>query len=324
MLTRTRPRLFVSDRGSGEIVLLITGWTISSAVFDPVAGLYLPRVRVIAYDHRGSGRSARWAGPVSMATLAADAARVLEERRVEAAHVVGLSMGAAVAIELAVRMPHRVKSLVVVGGGAGGPSTALGAFGPAASAAGAVVADSIARGGLWPAALLFSERFRQEQPDRVAQYLPYFARHRAPAWVAAWQALAVACYGRRSSLRKIRAPTLAIHGEEDVMVAAENARVLGREIPSAQTWVVPGVGHAVPLERPAETAELILGWVARNAEVPVTAPARRDVAIERVTRPLSLLTGTLRNVADLRRVPGLAPPRAFGHSAKTSARGARH
>jgi hypothetical protein len=48
--TRSHPRLFVTDRGVGEPVLLITGWTISSAVFDPIADLYLPHVRVIAYD----------------------------------------------------------------------------------------------------------------------------------------------------------------------------------------------------------------------------------------------------------------------------------
>ena len=82
MRTRSRPRLFVTDRGAGEPVLLITGWMISSAVFDPVAELYLPHVRVIAYDHRGTGRSAPWPAPVSMAMLAADAARVLDDRGV--------------------------------------------------------------------------------------------------------------------------------------------------------------------------------------------------------------------------------------------------
>ncbi len=95
MRTRSRPQLFVTDRGAGEPVLLITGWTISSAVFDPVADLYLPHVRVVAYDHRGAGRSAPWLAPVSMAMLAADAARVLDDRGIASAHVVGLSMGAA-------------------------------------------------------------------------------------------------------------------------------------------------------------------------------------------------------------------------------------
>jgi 3-oxoadipate enol-lactonase len=103
--TRSRPRLFLTDRGAGEPVLLITGWTISSAVFDPVADLSLPHPRVVAYDHRGTGRSAPWLGPVSIATLAADAARVLDDRGLDSAHLLGLSMGAAVALELAIRIP---------------------------------------------------------------------------------------------------------------------------------------------------------------------------------------------------------------------------
>jgi hypothetical protein len=50
-------------------------------------------VRVIANDHRGTGRSAAWPAPVSMATLPADAARVLNDRRLPAAHLVGLLDG---------------------------------------------------------------------------------------------------------------------------------------------------------------------------------------------------------------------------------------
>ncbi len=121
MRTVSRPRLHVEDRGDGEPLLAITGWTISSAVFDPIAHLYVPRLRCVSYDHRGSGRSARWVGAVSMALLAADAARVLDELGIEAAHVAGVSMGGMVALELAVRMPHRVRSLVLVGATAGQP-----------------------------------------------------------------------------------------------------------------------------------------------------------------------------------------------------------
>ena len=141
-------------------MLLITGWTISSAVFDPVAPLYLAHRRVIAYDHRGAGRSAAWLGPVSIATLAADAARVLDDRGVDSAHVLGLSMGAGVALELAIRMPHRVRSLILVGGGAGGPTTMRAPLREAAGAVGGVLSDSVRHRSAWPAAVLFSQRFR--------------------------------------------------------------------------------------------------------------------------------------------------------------------
>jgi 3-oxoadipate enol-lactonase len=296
--TTSKPHLFVTDRGAGEPVLLITGWTISSAVFDPVAELYVPHVRVIAYDHRGTGRSAPWPAPVSMAMLAADAARVLDDRRIASAHVIGLSMGAAVALELAVRMPNRVNSLVLVGGGAGGPATPRPKARSALGTLGTVLADSVRHRGAWPAAALFSERFRDEHPEEVAEYMPYFARHRAPPWMTGWQTLAAACFSRRGSLARVRATTLVLHGELDAMAPVAGARLLADGIPEAELYVVPGVGHAVPLERPAESADLLVEWVRRHAGVEPAAPRREDVIGERLTRPLSLPAGTLRNTHD--------------------------
>ena len=298
MRTRSSPHLFVTDRGAGEPMLLITGWTISSAVFDPVADLYLPHLRVVAYDHRGAGRSAPWPAPVSMAMLAADAARVLDDRAIAAAHVVGVSMGAAVALELAIRMPQRVKSLVLVGGGAGGPAAPRPGVRAAAGTLGGVVADSVRHRELWPAAALFSERYRREHPDEVAAYMPAFASHRAPPWMTGWQALASACFGRSASLHRVRAATLVLHGELDAMAAVANAGLLADGIPGAELHVVAGAGHAVPLEQPEATARLLVAWVARHAGVTPPRPRRADVVGERLTRPFALQTGALRNGRD--------------------------
>lgn len=310
-------KLFVTDRGAGEPVLVITGWTISSAVFEPIADLYLPHVRVVAYDHRGAGRSSRWPAPVSAALLAADAARVLDQRDIAAAHVVGLSMGAAIALELAIRMPGRVKSLVLVGGGAGGPSTVRPALRDAAAALGSMALDSARHRQMWAAALLFSERFRAEHPDRVAQYMPYFARDRAPAWASAWQLVAMACFGRSSSLRRVRAPTLVLHGSEDAMSPPGNARLLAAGIPGAELCIVPGAGHAVPLEHPEATARLLLDWVRRHAACEPPRPRTLEVLGERVTRPFSLPAGALRNGVDAAaagaRVLGAGRPRRRSH-----------
>jgi 3-oxoadipate enol-lactonase len=289
----------VTDRGAGEPVLLITGWTISSAVFDPVADLYLPHVRVVGYDHRGAGRSAPWLAPVSIAMLAADAARVLDDRGIGGAHVVGLSMGAAVALELAIRMPHRVKSLVLVGGGAGGPATATPSVRAAAGTVGTVLSDTVRHRHAWPAAALFSTGFREEHPDKVAEYMPYFARHRAPPWTTGWQTLAIACFGRRASLARVRPPTLVLHGGCDVMAPVANAQLLADGIPGAELHVVPDAGHAVPLEQPVASARLLVQWVQRHAGIEPTAPSRLDVIGERLTRPFSLQAGTLRNTREV-------------------------
>jgi pimeloyl-ACP methyl ester carboxylesterase len=290
-------------------VLLITGWTISSAVFDPVAHLYLPHVRLVAYDHRGTGRSAPWFAPVSMATLAADAARVLDDRAIGSAHVLGLSLGAAVALELAIRMPHRLKSLVLVGGAAGGPTMVR----PGLMATGgtilAVLSDGASHGQAWPAAALFSARFRSEHPEKVSAYMPYFARHRAPPWMTGWQALAAACFARRGSLARVRAATLVLHGGRDVLSPVANARVLADGIPRAELDVVSDSGHAVPLECPEATARLLIAWIRRQATAEPAEPRRLGVIGELVTRPASLPAGAWRNGLDAFALVGRRGPR---------------
>ena len=191
-----------------------------------------------------------------MAMLAADAARVLDDRGIASAHVVGLSMGAAVALELAIRMPHRVKSLVLVGGGAGGPTTVTAGRARGGRHASATCCRTALRHRqAWPAAALFSARFRDEHPDRVAEYMPYFARHRAPPWMTGWQALAAACFGRRGSLARVRAPTLVLHGGRDVMVPRRQRRAArGRasRAPSCTSCPTPATPSrsSIPRRRP--------------------------------------------------------------------------
>lgn len=299
MLTRSRPRLFVTDRGAGEPVLVITGWTISSAVFEPVAHLYLPHVRTIAFDHRGSARSAPWLGPVSMAMLAADAARVLDEQDVACAHVVGLSMGAMVALELAIRMPARVKSLVLVGGAAGGPQTRIPDVRSLARTVGELGGDL--RGGTWPAAVLFSPEFRRSHPEEVARLVRPFQRYRPPPWTVQFQTVAASCFSRFGDLHRVRAPALVVHGELDVMTPVANAHALVAGIPDAELWLVAGAGHAAPMEQPEEAARRLVAWTARHAASVPAAAGLADRVGERVTRPFALPAGVARSWAALPR-----------------------
>src|ERR1700743_1178002 len=92
-LTASAPRLSYDRRGDGGPLLLLTGFSITSAVFDPIADLYGRHFRCLTFDYRGTGRSARWVGLPSMAMFAADAVRVLGELGVGRAHGYGISMG---------------------------------------------------------------------------------------------------------------------------------------------------------------------------------------------------------------------------------------
>jgi 3-oxoadipate enol-lactonase len=250
--------LYHERHGAGEPLLLITGWTISAAVFEPVLDLYAEHFECIVYDHRGSARSGG-RSPASMGALADDAAALLTALRIPRAHVYGVSMGGMVAQELALRQPARVRGLVLGGTTPGGP------FAPRLG-----VADvyAIARGGVeergFRAPLLFSPEFRRAQPERVRELVRSFSAHRSSAAAISAQTLASARFSSLSRLGRLRAPTLVMHGERDRLVPPAASKLLAARIPGAELAVVPGAGHAYALEAPDASLELLLDWRARR------------------------------------------------------------
>jgi pimeloyl-ACP methyl ester carboxylesterase len=110
-------RLHVEEHGDGDPLLLVEGLAQSTWAWREQIPVFARRFRTIAFDTRGTGRSPAPAEPYGIPELADDAARLLDGR---AAHVVGLSMGGYVALTLALARPALVRSLVLVGTGAGG------------------------------------------------------------------------------------------------------------------------------------------------------------------------------------------------------------
>jgi 3-oxoadipate enol-lactonase len=250
--------LYYERHGAGDPLLLITGWTISAAVFEPVLDLYAKHFECIVYDHRGSARS-EGSSPATMGALADDAARLLTALRIPRALVNGLSMGGMVAQEVALRHPGRVRGLIL------GGSTPGGAFAPTL---GPREVFSIARGSVSErgirAPLLFSSEFRREQPERVEELIGYFKRHRSSVKTIAAQTLASARFASTLRLDRIRAPTLVMHGERDRLVPLAASKLLAARIPDAELVVVPGTGHTYALEAPERSLERLLDWCERR------------------------------------------------------------
>ena len=108
-------KIWTEQRGTGPDIVLIAGLGDSHEVWADVVGPLVERFRVTTLDNRGVGHSPVGAGQVSIRSFAEDVLTVMSAWKIEHAHVVGSSMGGAIAQELACARPEVVQSLSLVG-----------------------------------------------------------------------------------------------------------------------------------------------------------------------------------------------------------------
>jgi pimeloyl-ACP methyl ester carboxylesterase len=293
-LTPKWPQVFYEDRGSGEPVLVVSGFAVSSAVLDPLVDLWSTRFRCITYDHPGTGRSSKRACPLSTAALAASAMRLLDELDLDSAHIVGLSLGGAIAQELALRFPHRVRGLILIGTSTSGPLSSPPDPRRLGMAAARVAKESVQRRRFWFAPALFSDGFVHREPERAEELLRPLMAHPAPPWSLAGQYLAAGLHDRALDLHSIRAPTLVLHGTDDVLVPVANAQKLAEGVADVELHILEEAGHGLPFERMETTFRIICEWLDRRRPIAADPPAATAVRAERVTRALAVPLGALR------------------------------
>lgn len=106
-------RIFYTDEGKGFPVVLIHGLAGDHTAWAPQIRDFGERYRILAFDNRGAGQSTHRDEPVTTADLARDTLALMDARGIEKAHIVGRSMGGAIAQHMALLAPRRVQSLVL-------------------------------------------------------------------------------------------------------------------------------------------------------------------------------------------------------------------
>jgi pimeloyl-ACP methyl ester carboxylesterase len=249
--------------GNGRPLLVLNGFAATSADWDPafIDGLASSN-ELILVDNRGIGSSSDNGTPFDIATLADDAAHVVEALGVERTNVLGWSMGGFVAQTLALQHPDRVNKLILL-------STDQGST-DADRASTAVWSQLIDTSGtpdeqarrllslLFPSDV--AESFYRQFGDIVAA-----ARARLSPDLVNRQAAAMDAWHRngvRHQLRQISAPVLIATGTEDLVIPASNALKLVNAIPGAWLAQFPGAGHAFTAQYPRPLADLISTFLA--------------------------------------------------------------
>ncbi len=255
----SQQRLYVEEHGEGEPLLLIEGLGQSMWAWREQIPVFASRYRTIAFDTRGTGRSPVPDEPYGIDELAQDAAGILDGRT---AHVVGLSMGGYVALTLALAQPELVRSLVLVGTGAGGPDRVPRPQ-DVRDAYAAAIGLPFDEYGRRTMPLTFSPGWTERNPERFAEILAARLEHPTPdVTLDAHLRACYGFYGGACEVERIEVPALVVHGEADVIVPVENGRTLASRLPDAGYVELPGRGHNVQLEDPATLNRLVLEFLA--------------------------------------------------------------
>lgn len=249
-------------------VLLIMGFMMNAGAWAPQVEALAPRYRVIAFDNRGSGRSAQPPGPYTMRQFVADTAAVLDAAGIASAHVIGVSMGGMIAQQFALAHPTRVRSLVLMATTPGGPHS----FGYDAIAENARLLDdaSSIEEANTPERLsefalqLFTPAFLQAPAAGFAQMVGSTMQHPSTLDGLRGQMAAIVGHDVYDRLGEIRVPTLVLTGSDDTLVDARNSPLIAQRIDGAQLHEFPGLRHGFSAERPDEVNATILEFLARQ------------------------------------------------------------
>jgi pimeloyl-ACP methyl ester carboxylesterase len=243
--------------GSGPPVLFLPGYGTDASMWRRQLDALASGFTIIACDHRGIGASRPLsAGTVALADLAADARALLASLGHRPALVVGASMGAAVALELALADPGAVSRLVLVAPLLE-PDARFAAVLRAWTAHDTPTSEARIRAMLpW----LFGRDLLAHAGRREAAAAALRAMAaRTPADTLARHADALLAWlgTRTADLARVALPVLVVCGTDDVLTPPAQADALAAALPEARLEVLPGAGHSLPIERAAELNELI-------------------------------------------------------------------
>lgn len=252
--------IYYEVRGSGVPLLLIMGYRASGAMWSEEFVTSLVReFQVITIDNRGTGNSDKPYAAHTIATMAHDAVRVLDELDIEIVRVFGVSMGGMIAQEFALHFPQRVDRLVLgcttCGGHLATPATwAVRAqlFTPP----NLTREDAVRR--QWN--LMFSAEFIDANPALIDQLTESSLAHPSPPHSAMRQAMAIQWFDAGARLGRIAAPTLVVVGDADVVIPPANSYLLAAHIPDCELEVLPDAGHGFFWQRPQQVADLLTAF----------------------------------------------------------------
>jgi 3-oxoadipate enol-lactonase len=264
--------LYYEVTGQGQPLLFIHGLGSSGRDWEYQVPFFCQDYQVVVLDVRGHGRSDKPSGPYSIPLFAGDVAGLMEGLGIASAHLVGLSLGGMIALQLAADRPDLVRSLVVVNSS---PDMVVRTWRQRlevwqrsiivpllgmkkmAELLGSRLFPKVEQGELRE---LFVQRWQENDPRAYRQTLRAIV-----GWSVADRLPAIDC------------PVLVVAGDQDYTPVAYKASYVER-LPHAELVVVEDSRHGTPVDQPEAFNEALAGFLRRWAGPGMIAPPPSDPA----------------------------------------------
>jgi pimeloyl-ACP methyl ester carboxylesterase len=268
-------KIYCEQEGSGDPLLLIPGLGMDHSYYKLATPLLAKKFSIYAVDPRGIGKSTKSPPPYSVEAWADDFAQIIDALGFGPIHVLGSSLGGAMALALAVRHQAQVRSLVVVGG-----------------------FSELDRATELNFRLRLRLIDRLGLSDEVADYMGLWTLTRKFINTAAGYALmranqanirnnstelyrsfveSLLRWGRcqpgqekepkfTEQLPTIKVPTLVVTSDNDHLIPAELSELIAAKIRTAQLAVLPCAGHIPFMEQPDRAAKVVIEFLERQSK----------------------------------------------------------
>jgi 3-oxoadipate enol-lactonase len=254
--------LYYEEHGSGQPLLCIMGLAADTVSWTLQVPAFSQRHRTIIFDNRDVGQSSQVDADYDLTDMAGDALALADALSLESFHLLGVSMGGAIAQELALSAPERVRTLTLAVTFAGG-----GAYAAALAESWGERALRLTREQRVDELLLLtlSEEFFEtagavDFVRRMALQNP----HPQPAEAFRRQLNASSRHDARDRLGSLEMPVHVIGAEHDILIPVWKCTQVAELIPGARLTVMDRAAHGMQLERAQEFNELVLDFIAEH------------------------------------------------------------
>jgi len=258
--------LYYEVHGEGEPLLCVMGLSADTLAWMLQVPAFSAGYRTVIFDNRDVGRSSIAEGPYEIADMARDALALADALELGSFHLLGVSMGGAIAQEMALAAPERVRTLTL--------AVTFPAGGAWARKLSEVWAARVRRASREERVdelmlLTFSEAFfENEAQAEWVRSLVLQNPHPQEAEAFVRQLEACGRHDARERLRWLELPTHVIGAEHDILVPIWKSRELADLIPGARLTVLPGAPHGVNVETAEQFNRAVLDFIAERAAAP--------------------------------------------------------